>query len=129
MSSTSTITCPTMSTGQTKSAAVESAEPSAEPSAKPPAKPSAKQDAGGRTAEKDAAAWAHMVSEMKRAATHVDWSQIDLSKLAPKDIGVHVGPMMTEEQFRAYRARAGSAGVRVVKAPPPPPSAKPPAAK
>ncbi len=76
-------------------------------------RPDDAKDAGPR----DAAAWAHMVGEMKRAATHVDWSKIDLSKLAPKDIGVHVGPMMTEEQFKEYRARSGSAGVHVVKAP------------
>jgi hypothetical protein len=73
------------------------------------------QDAGNQ----QASAWAHMVGEMKRASTEVDWSKIDLTKLAPKDIGVHVGPMMTEEQFKAYRARTGPAGVHVVKAPAP----------
>ena len=79
----------------------------------------AKQD-GGQDREQQASAasaWSHMVGEMKRASTQVDWSKIDLARLTPKDIGVHMGPMMTEEQFKAYRARAGPGGVHVVKAP------------
>ena len=82
----------------------------------------AKQD-GGQDREQQASAasaasaWSHMVGEMKRASTQVDWSKIDLARLTPKDIGVHMGPMMTEEQFKAYRARAGPGSVHVVKAP------------
>lgn len=60
--------------------------------------------------------WERKVAGMKLEASAVDWSKVDLSKLQPSDIGVHFGPMMTEEQFREYRKRAGGS-VHVVKAP------------
>lgn len=58
--------------------------------------------------------WEKKVAAMTRQASTVDWSKVDLSKLNPSDIGVHLGPPMTEEQFRAYRARQGKP-VRVLK--------------
>ena len=60
--------------------------------------------------------WRAQVAEMKARAASVDWSKVDFSKLAPRDIGVQFGPMLTEEQFREYRKRAGG-GVQVVRAP------------
>lgn len=62
-------------------------------------------------------AWEHKVASMKAASSKVDWAGADWSKLKPSDIGVHVGPLMTEEQFREYRKRTGSSP-HVVKAPP-----------
>ena len=60
--------------------------------------------------------WEHKVDGMKDATRQIDWSTFDFSKLKPKDIGVHIGPMMTEEQFREYRQRSGS-NVHVLKGP------------
>ncbi len=48
-------------------------------------------------------AWDRKVQEMREASAKVDWSNMDWSKLNPKDIGVNFGPMMTEEQFAEYR--------------------------
>lgn len=48
-------------------------------------------------------AWDKQVDSMKNASQTVDWSGMDWSKLNPKDIGVTLGPPMTEEQFLEYR--------------------------
>ena len=53
--------------------------------------------------------WEQKVAGMKQASAGIDWSGVDFSKLKPSDIGVHVGPVMTEEQFKEYRRRTGSA--------------------
>lgn len=59
------------------------------------------------TAEQAASAWAQEVQDMRARADSVDWSKVDWSKLRPQDIGVRMGPVMTEEQFKAYRAATG----------------------
>jgi len=58
------------------------------------------------------------IADMKAAAAVADWGRTDFANLKPSDIGVRLGPMLTEEQFREYRKQAGGA-VRVVKAPTP----------
>lgn len=56
--------------------------------------------------------WDQKVAQMNAAASAIDWSKVDFSKLNPADIGVQFGPPMTEEQFREYRKqRAGSVHV------------------
>ena len=62
-----------------------------------------------------ARAWAAQVQGMRGRADGVDWSKVDWSKLGAKDVGVHMGPVMTEEQFKAYRERSGR-NVHVVRA-------------
>lgn len=62
--------------------------------------------------------WEQKVAGMKQASAVVDWSRADWSKLKPSDIGVQIGPVMTEEQFREYRRRTGSTP-HVLKAPAP----------
>lgn len=54
--------------------------------------------------------WERKVASMNRATNAIDWSKVDWSKLDPRDIGVQMGPPMTEEQFRAYRERRAAAG-------------------
>lgn len=63
------------------------------------------------TTDNNAAAkdWKSMTDAMKARTASVDWSKVDWSKLTAADIGVHMGPMMTEEQFREYQRRKGSA--------------------
>lgn len=67
--------------------------------------------------------WEHKVAGMKQASAAVDWSGADWSKLKPSDIGVQMGPVMTEEQFKEYRRRTGSTP-HVLKAPAKKPNAK-----
>ena len=50
----------------------------------------------------------------------IDWSKIDLSKLKASDIGVRMGPMLTEEEFAAYRASRPGVNVLGPKPPQPP---------
>lgn len=83
--------------------------PAPQPAPQPPPPPGPPTHPGEQVA-----AWEHMVREMKRASSAADWSGVDWTKLNPRDVGVHVGPMMTEEQFKEYRRRSG-APVRVVK--------------
>lgn len=64
--------------------------------------------------------WEQKVAGMKQASAAVDWSGADWSKLRPSDIGVQVGPVMTEEQFKEYRRRTGSTP-HVLRAPTNPP--------
>lgn len=54
--------------------------------------------------------WERKVTSMNRATNALDWSKVDWSKLNPRDIGVQMGPPMTEEQFREYRERRAAAG-------------------
>jgi hypothetical protein len=49
--------------------------------------------------------WDKKSDEMRRASANVDWSGVDWSKLNPKDVGVELGPAMTEEQFAEYRKK------------------------
>lgn len=57
--------------------------------------------------------WQRRVGEMSSKTKEVDWSKTDFSKLQPSDIGVQMGPAMTEEEFRDYRRRTGG-GARVI---------------
>lgn len=65
-----------------------------------------------------ARAWAAQVQGAQTRAAGVDWSKVDWSKLTAQDVGVRLGPVMTEEQFKAYRAQSGR-NVQVVRAPAP----------
>ncbi len=56
------------------------------------------------------AAWLRQTAAMQQRAAGVDWSGVDWSKLNPRDIGVTFGPPMTEEQFKAYKARRAASG-------------------
>lgn len=72
---------------------------------RPPSKPAAAPDAPSKPTA--AQAWASFVGGMgtmsEEAARRLD---------PTKDIGVHLGPVMDEAQFEAYRrARAGEGGV------------------
>lgn len=62
-----------------------------------------------------AAEWATRTQSMRAAASAVDWSKVDWSKLGAKDVGVRMGPVMTEEQFREYRHRQGAAPVHIIR--------------
>lgn len=63
------------------------------------------------------AQWKAMTDAMRAKSAGVDWSKVDWSKLAPSDIGVQMGPMMTEEQFREYQRRKGADRVHVIRQP------------
>lgn len=52
-------------------------------------------------------AWAAQAQAMRDRAAAIDWSKVDWSKLAAQDVGVRMGPVMTEEQFKAYREQGG----------------------
>jgi hypothetical protein len=67
-------------------------------------------------------AWDAHVKSMTEASAAVDWSGHDFSKLKAKDIGVSLGPALTEEQFEQYRQ--GRSDVQVLKAPSPSASRK-----
>ena len=81
--------------------------PAKQPAAQPPADP---PGAPLKPAKKKAVheAWADMVDSM-------DTMSVDEAKaLRPQDFGVHLGPIMDEKQFEAYKkARAGH--VRVLR--------------
>lgn len=71
--------------------------------------------------------WQAAVAAMQGKAQAVDWSKVDWSKLSPSEIGVRLGPPMTEAEFREYRkskavhvvkANAGGATVAAPDAPP-----------
>lgn len=47
--------------------------------------------------------WDRKAEEMRKNAGAIDWSKIDMSALDPKDISVEYGPMMTREQFLAWK--------------------------
>ena len=49
--------------------------------------------------------WERRVASMKSQAARVDWGKVDWSKVEPSDIGVRMGPVMTEDQFRKYREK------------------------
>ena len=44
---------------------------------------------------------------MQERAKSVDWSKMNLRDLNPKDIGVCMGPPMTQAEFEAYQKRSG----------------------
>ena len=67
------------------------------------------------TDQNPAAAWRAVTDAMRAQSAGVDWSKVDWSKLAPSDIGVQMGPMMTEEQFREYQRRKGADRVHVIR--------------
>ena len=56
--------------------------------------------------------WERHVRDMRSRTSGIDWSNVDFSKLTAKDIGVHLGPPMTKEQFDEYRKR--NKDVRVI---------------
>lgn len=64
---------------------------------------------------KAARAWAAQVEAMRARAAAVDWSKVDWSRLNAKDIGVQMGPPMTEAQFAEYRRRQGGRPVHVIR--------------
>lgn len=49
-------------------------------------------------------AWEGKIASMTAASAAADWSGTDFSKLKAKDIGVHMGPVFTAEEFERYRA-------------------------
>lgn len=67
------------------------------------------------TTGNDQTAWKEVTDAMRAKSAGVDWSKVDWSKLAPSDIGVQMGPMMTEEQFREYQRRKGADRVHVIR--------------
>ncbi len=98
-----------------------STPPPPTPASTAPAPPPAAPTAGGDSKRSSALddyyhKWEQKVAGMKQASAAVDWSGTDWSKLKPSDIGVHIGPLMTEEQFREYRKRTGG-NPTVLKAP------------
>ncbi len=58
-------------------------------------------------------AWEKKIRDMQSKAASTDWSKTDFRNLDPKDIGVHLGPPMTREEFEAYRKRSGKP-VRII---------------
>lgn len=72
-----------------------------------PAKAPAKAPAPRSALDAEYQAWERKVAGMRSECEATDWSGVDWSKLRAQDVGVQLGPPMTEEQFRAYRARAG----------------------
>lgn len=73
----------------------------------PPAKaPRATKSPPMKTMEEARMAWTRQMDTMKQQSQSVDWSKFDFSKLQPSDIGVSMGPMMSEEEFKEYRKRA-----------------------
>ena len=61
-----------------------------------------------------ASEWMRAAQAMKARSAAVDWGKADWSKLQPSDIGVHFGPMMSEEEFKEYQRRKGAQNVHVV---------------
>lgn len=59
-------------------------------------------------------AWDAHVKSITEASAATDWSGTDFSKLKAKDVGVSLGPVMSEEQFEQYRQ--GRSDVHVIKA-------------
>lgn len=73
----------------------------------PAAAPRATKSPPTGTALEDARkAWSKKMDTMKQQSQSVDWSKFDFSKLQASDIGVSMGPMMSEEEFKEYRKRA-----------------------
>lgn len=61
------------------------------------------------------AVWKAVTDAMKAQSAGVDWSKVDWSKMTASDIGVQMGPVMTEEQFRAYQQRKGADRVHIIR--------------
>lgn len=54
-----------------------------------------------------------MAAQTKRATdTDVDWAN---TKIDPKDLGVQMGPMLTEEQFKEYMKTQGGGNVKLIR--------------
>lgn len=49
--------------------------------------------------------WEKRAAEMKEKSAAFDWSKVDFAKIKPGDISMHMGPMLSEDQFRQYQAR------------------------
>jgi hypothetical protein len=84
-----------------KAAKPRAAVPAPAPAPPPPAadKPSVVRSLGEYYKE-----WEQKTRSMHEESAKVDWSSMDMSKLKASDIGVRLGPMLNEEQFRALRA-------------------------
>ena len=54
--------------------------------------------------------WEQRTRTMHEEAAKVDWSAVDMSKLKASDIGVRLGPMLSEADFLAMRAKQGRQG-------------------
>ena len=62
------------------------------------------------------AAWERRV----RAMEQVDLNEVDPRSIKASDVGFEMGPPMTEEAFREYRARNAHKNIQVIKTPPTP---------
>ena len=77
-----------------------------QPTATPAKSPRATKSPPTRTLEDARKDWTRKMDTMKQQSQSVDWSKFDFSKLQASDIGVSMGPMMSEEEFKEYRKRA-----------------------
>ena len=59
-------------------------------------------------------AWQRETQGMRQAAARKSWTAKELTGINPKDIGVMLGPVLTEEQFKALGKRADKIVVRSV---------------
>jgi hypothetical protein len=89
-------------------AAAKASKPRAIAAAAPPsaaaAGPSAAKPSAARSLAEYYKDWEQRTRSMHEEAAKVDWSSMDMSRLKASDIGVRLGPMLSEEQFRALRA-------------------------
>lgn len=49
--------------------------------------------------------WEQRAKEMHDSSAATDWSTFDFSKLSAKDIGVRLGPMLSEAEFRELQKK------------------------
>lgn len=68
-----------------------------------------RRDRTPKTLSEYYAAWEKRVADME----DVDLNEVDPRSIRPEDVGFELGPPMTEDQFKAYRARKGSS-VKVI---------------
>lgn len=91
-----------------KAAAARAPKP--KPKAKPPASPdppAAAKPSVVRSLSEYYKDWEERTRSMHEEAAKVDWSAMDMSKLKASDIGVRLGPMLSEAEFLAMRAKQG----------------------
>lgn len=100
------------STPRTTTTTTPTQQPAAQPAAQTVAQPAAQPASIDKATT--ASEWMRAAQAMKARSAAVDWGKADWSKLQPSDIGVHFGPMMSEEEFKEYQRRKGAQNVHVV---------------